>query len=361
MISRDNNCECHSISPARLALSTSYVVPDHELETLIATIFAEVFGLDHVDADDDFFELGGDSLLAEAFSTLVSERTGYDFQLSSLLEYGSPTRIATLLRAKADEAALPACGEPSQPPIFLVHGRLGFTLPKPAFLQALAKGQKLRMFELPGLRGGRCYERVEDIAALYVAQLVEEYPEGPILLAAFCAGGLIALEMAAQLAEMRRPVYHLVLLDPPVLPFGVEPGGDGSRRLTSAIPKDWLRAKLLGLRPIRALYGLRFRKILLRRKREGRLRYSELGLSINAQAKFGVAVFRYRPRPYHGPVTILSCADRHAAFEGAFHISKLLPQRRVYLLTEDHVNIVGAATARLMQREFDAAFARAQL
>ena len=342
---------------------TSYVAPDHELETLIATIFAEVFGLDHVHADDDFFELGGDSLLAEVFSTLVSERTGYPFQLSSLLEYGSPTRIATLLRAKADETTFPATasGEPRRPPIFLVHGRLGFTLPKPAFLQALAKGQKLRMFELPGLHGGRCYERVEDIAALYVAQLVEEYPEGPILLAAFCAGGLIALEMAAQLAEMRRPVYQLVLLDPPVLPFGVaERGGDRSRRLTSAITKNWLRAKLLGLRPIRALYGLRFRRILLRRKGEGRLRYSELGLSITAQAKFGVAVFRYQPRPYHGPVTILSCADRHAAFEEAFHISKLIPQRRVRLLTEDHYNIVGAATARLMQTVFDTALARAE-
>ena len=57
-----------------------YVAPNGELETLIAKLFAEVLTLDHVGADDDFSELGGDSLLGEVLSMRISERTGFDFE-----------------------------------------------------------------------------------------------------------------------------------------------------------------------------------------------------------------------------------------------------------------------------------------
>jgi hypothetical protein len=81
-----------------LALSTPYVAPKDELEAKIATAFAEVFTLDHVGVDDDFFDLGGDSLLAEILGTVLSERIGQSFEISLLLEHGSPKRIATLLK-----------------------------------------------------------------------------------------------------------------------------------------------------------------------------------------------------------------------------------------------------------------------
>ena len=78
------------INRVSLPLPMPYVVPDGELETLIATIFSEVLNLDHVGANDEFFDLGGDSLLAEVLSMVLSERTGHDVPLSSLAEYGSP-------------------------------------------------------------------------------------------------------------------------------------------------------------------------------------------------------------------------------------------------------------------------------
>ena len=54
-----------------LALSIRYAAPDGELETLITDIFAEVFTLDRVGAEDDFFDLGEDSLAAEVLCALV--------------------------------------------------------------------------------------------------------------------------------------------------------------------------------------------------------------------------------------------------------------------------------------------------
>lgn len=304
------------IRRASLALPIPYVAPDGELETLVARSFSEVFNIDDVGANDDFFDIGGDSLLAEVFCMVLSERTGYNFEPSSLVEHGSPKQIAVSLRAKSVETFAPmaADDERIRPPIFVVHGPEGFTMPKRAFRQALAKGQKLFMFELPGMRGGCCYGRIEDIAAVYVAQLVEQVPQAPILLAAFCAGGLIALEMAARLAEMGRPVRQLVLLDPSVR-------RDGSLGI-DRMPKK---------------------------------RNSEFSFFIDARTKFHAALLHYRPRPYHGPVTILSSIEREPAFREGSHASNLLPLRRVHVVTEGHNEFGGAASARLLQSICDGA------
>ena len=86
-----------------LALSTPYVAPKDELEAQIAIAFAEVFALDHVGVNDEFFDLGGDSLLAEVLRTVLYERIGQSFEISSLLEHGSPKRIAILLEPNQSE------------------------------------------------------------------------------------------------------------------------------------------------------------------------------------------------------------------------------------------------------------------
>jgi hypothetical protein len=183
------------IARESLNLQTPYELPAGKLEELIASVFAEVFELDRIGAADEFFDVGGDSLLGEVLSERITQRTGQDFQISDLFEHGSPREIARFLFAKSTQ---PAMGAGGRPPIFLIHGRVGFTLPKPEFRKVFGESQEFHLFELPGIRGGQSYDRLEDIAAVYVAQLVERYPRGPILIVSFCVGALIALEMAAQ-------------------------------------------------------------------------------------------------------------------------------------------------------------------
>jgi acyl carrier protein len=86
---------------ASLALSTPYVAPVGELELQIAGIFAEVFTLDHIGANDDFYDLGGDSLLAEVLSLAISERTGHRLEMHSLFKHSSPRQVAAFLKTKS--------------------------------------------------------------------------------------------------------------------------------------------------------------------------------------------------------------------------------------------------------------------
>lgn len=84
------------IMRASLPLSKPYAAPNNEVEALAATTFAEVFNLDKVGIDDEFFELGGDSLLAEVLSLALSERTSVSLQPSAFVESASPREIARL-------------------------------------------------------------------------------------------------------------------------------------------------------------------------------------------------------------------------------------------------------------------------
>jgi thioesterase domain-containing protein/acyl carrier protein len=346
------------VSRGSLELCTPYEAPRGELETIIADIFAEIFGLDRVGANDHFFDLGGDSLIAEVFAMRVRERTGYDFSLASLFENGSPRAIAELLRGSASKSP-----DGGRPPIFMVHGRNGISFPRPDFVQSL-NGQKLRLFELPGLRSGHCYNYVEDIAAAYVVQLLDEYPKGPILLGAFCAGGLIALEMAAQLAKRGRSIHHLVLLDPPMHAGTLGRGASDQSWMPIWKwwpPRKWISKLRKCVRPaslVRREHELRYYKTLVEEmvgNSVQRAQWADFPYSMTPRAKLLAACRVYRPNPYHGPVTVFSSEEPDSAFRAGSNLSNLLPQSRVELVAKTHSDIVDPAMARAMQLAFDQA------
>ena len=126
--------ESASVARESLGLSTPYEAPDGKMETAIAGNFAEVFRVDRIGANDDFFDLGGDSLLAETLSLLTSQVSGRDFQLSALMEHGTPRKIAALLACDGRHAVPPPSAVKAvRPPIFVVHGRDGYTFSSRTF------------------------------------------------------------------------------------------------------------------------------------------------------------------------------------------------------------------------------------
>ncbi len=359
--------ESSSLLIARESLGLApYVAPEGDFETKIAAIFAEVFSLDRVGATDDFFDLGGDSLLAEALSLRLSEQTAHDFPISSLALQGSPRKIAALLQ--------PASGAPAsvshrrrRPPIFILHGRVGYALLSAEFMGGLAEGQEIHIFEAPGIRGGTSYDRIEDIASAYIAQLEKIHPEGPILIASFCVGALVALEMAVQLAAKGRPVHQLVLLDPgnPYKLNRVKWAEFNGKPIDPrSLKKRWEQH----LPPLRILdrwrlgtYAndvRRFRRKFEVKNRRGVSNFTLL--SIPAQAKLHASYEHYQPKVFLGPVAIVSSAAREDLFRNASHgWGQLLPQAEIHGALDIHSEVNTEASARAMQSIFDAALARA--
>ncbi len=203
------------ITRGSLALSNAYDSPASEWERLVADLFGEVVGVAPVGATDNFFDLGGDLLIAETLSLLISERSGTEFEISTLIDHGSPRQIANLLEQGGKEKSPNVGGVAgSRPRIFIIPGRNGFILPPPDVPAGLCRGAGTVPVRASRASWWEMLSRVEDIAAAYVGELTQAYPEGPIFIAAFCVGGLIAVETAAQLADRGRQLQQMVLLDP---------------------------------------------------------------------------------------------------------------------------------------------------
>ena len=55
--------------------------------------------------------------------------------------------------------------------------------------------------------------KIEDIAAHYIASIMQQNPDGPYALAGYSFGGIIAFEMARQLQDMGKEVKMLAMFD----------------------------------------------------------------------------------------------------------------------------------------------------
>jgi pimeloyl-ACP methyl ester carboxylesterase len=346
-----------------------------DLETMICQFLKEVLDLDEVRPDDDFFELGGDSLTAETLSGKIFSATGHEFQMAWLLKSGTPRLIAERLLSSA-----PASRNAGRPPIFAVHGRQGFMLPQPDFIKSLADGQELRMFELPGIRGGAPpLSRIEEIAAAYNAEIEEAYPVGPVLLAGFCMGSLIAVEMAAQLVERGREVGQLVLIDPGMPETTVTRLRLGSsaereewkrqgewrsvRRISSIVNRASPSPEGISTRHIRRFWEMYFLGTLYRGRLSKRRRKSvDYQFNLRARAKLLAAFWTYRPRTFSGPSAILATSLRASMVTPIW--KAFLPNCSVHVVGETHVDVVqgaGGETPRKLQELCDQALASRQL
>jgi hypothetical protein len=151
------------------------------------------------------------------------------------------------------------------------------------------------------------------------------------------------------------------LIDPslPLTKSSLRVSLDPSHPISKAIVRHLPRSLFPILRTLlrhvpRLLHELRFRRVLKTKREAGRERYSELRLSLHAQAKLRAAYLRYEPPPFHGPVAILlSSLTRATRTEISVD---LLPFQHVHVFEGNHQDISGSvAAARLLQATFDAA------
>jgi pimeloyl-ACP methyl ester carboxylesterase len=182
----------------------------------IAAMFAELFGVDHVGADDDFFALGGDSFLATGLMANIERVFGVVLPVSVLLEAPTPAALAEVVAGGARPRCLiTVAAAGAGPPIFCVHGMGGDIVQARALAAELGTRRPVFALRALGLQRGEVPPAtVEEIAAGYAEEAQRAALGGPLVVLGNCGGSFIAYEMACQLAEMRQAVAGLVLVDP---------------------------------------------------------------------------------------------------------------------------------------------------
>ena len=195
-----------------------HVAPRTPLETMIAGVWADVLGLDAIGVTDDFFALGGDSMLAAIIITRLGERLGRDdLPLITFLWAPTVERYARGLEAGAwdipSSPLVPVRVEGTRPPFFLVHID-DVSLGPASLRRTLDPDQPLYGLRSMGLEGGSLPPSIDGLAATFLDEVRRVQPEGPYLLGGYCSGGPIAIEMARRLAAEGQEVAFLGLVDP---------------------------------------------------------------------------------------------------------------------------------------------------
>jgi acyl-coenzyme A synthetase/AMP-(fatty) acid ligase/thioesterase domain-containing protein/acyl carrier protein len=186
-----------------------------DLERSLLAIWSEVLGTKAIGVDDDFYELGGDSMRASRVFVELERRCGIDRPVSLLAE---ATTIASLALALSDDAAWTALlaiqTAGTRPPLFVVHDGVGSVLYARGLVAALGEDQPIYAIRCEGLNGQPLTARsLEELAARYVADVQALYPHGPYVLYGVSLGGVIATEIARQLIEAGAEVPLVVLGD----------------------------------------------------------------------------------------------------------------------------------------------------
>jgi thioesterase domain-containing protein len=104
--------------------------------------------------------------------------------------------------------------------MFLVHGNTGFMPVGTAFARVMGSDQPVYVLNARGFDGSAPHETVADMVNEYVGEILSVTTTGPLVIAAMCAGSLVALDLATELMDRGCEIGPLILLDPPRVPFG---------------------------------------------------------------------------------------------------------------------------------------------
>ncbi|GLZ32188.1 hypothetical protein Lesp02_43760 [Lentzea sp. NBRC 105346] len=192
--------------------------PRTTVERVLCELFGEVLGLGTVGIDDNFFDLGGHSLLTIRLAGLVAERLGVRIGVMALFQTPTVAELAPVVenrpgRLTGGTSLIPLRTRGSRPPLFCVHPGLGVGSVYSGLLRFLPDDQPVYAVQARGLvDDGELPGSLPDMAEDYLRQIRAVAPHGPYRLLGWSFGGLVAHEMAARLRRDGADV-ELTLLD----------------------------------------------------------------------------------------------------------------------------------------------------
>ena len=364
--------------PPRPASRTGAPAPlGSPLEYQIAQIWEELFEVSPIGGDDDFFDLGGDSLLAASFVAAMEDSTGRALSPSVLLEASTVADLAALLVSETgafDEPITTLRASGDLTPFFFLHGDYnggGF------YCHALARhldpARPFHVVHPHGLDRRPPPATIEGMAADRLDAVRALRPHGPYLLGGYCNGGLVALEMARRLQSAGERVELVALVEARAPAGGLRALHDATHALGRLLrlPPD-ARARVFAelehaseaivakpryyserIRDV-ARSGVRGQVAFLRRKLWGgdQPGAGSDGTGRPARRRHGGfhrAIRRHVPAPYPGPAALLRVEDA-AIRPPELDWLRVLPRLQIVSIPGDHPTCITRHVAAFAAR-----------
>jgi nonribosomal peptide synthetase DhbF len=188
-------------------------------EEAICTQFAEVLGIPRIGIDDNFFALGGQSLLAIKLIARFRATLGVEIGIRNLFEMPTPAALAKHIRSggttRSDlDVLLPIRPAGDLSPLFCIHPGWGVSWIYSRLTRHLPSDRPIYAVQLRNLsKPDILPDSMEDMAADYVDVIRKVQSTGPYNLLGWSMGGLVAYAMATHLHKKGQKIGILALLD----------------------------------------------------------------------------------------------------------------------------------------------------
>jgi amino acid adenylation domain-containing protein len=210
-------------APETNAFSTrGYEPPQGEAETKLAAIWSDVLKVDRVGRNDNFFDLGGHSLMAARAVALMNQEFGTSLPIRVLFQANTVSQLASLIGKQGETKAedwpilIPIQTHGTRAPLFCVArpnvNALGYlTMSRELGNDQPVYGLQVQLEEDPAI--DFYDEQYRSTAEEYVRAIRTVQPHGPYNLVGQCQGAFIAFEMVRQLEAEGEKVALLGILD----------------------------------------------------------------------------------------------------------------------------------------------------
>ena len=196
--------------------------PSTATESTLVALWRELLNVAELGVQDDYFALGGTSLMAAQMFAEIRKLFAVKLPLTAILEHPTVRALALAI----DTQRMPGSERGSSSEVlvelkrggdrhlFLIHDGDGETLLYRNLARRMPDHLSVFGIEPRRLTGvPLAHTRIEDMAKFYIAEMRNKQASGPYLLGGLCAGGVIAYEMAAQLKSAGEAVQLVALFD----------------------------------------------------------------------------------------------------------------------------------------------------
>lgn len=199
----------HLITPEQMSRS--------KVEEILTGIWKELLGHTSIHPDDNFFALGGHSLVAIRLFAKIENIFGKRLPLATLISSPTIAQLTDLIthrNFKPSWEALVAIREQGEkPPFFCIHSEGGNVLEYFKLAGYMNPDWPFYGIQAYGLEGDKIVSfSIEDMSSHYIEEIKKVQPYGPYFLGGYCLGGLLAFEMTRQLESAGDHVAFLGMI-----------------------------------------------------------------------------------------------------------------------------------------------------
>lgn len=336
--------------------------PTTRTQDVVADVFAEVLGVSQVGLDDDFFALGGNSLIATQVVAKLSAATGVDVRLPWLFTSPGVEALAERLDAgneiqgeSALRTVLPLRTGGDAAPLFCIHPMDGLAFCYAGLVHFVTPEHPIYGVQSPALTEESGPQSIDEYAKRYVREIRSAQPEGPYSLLGWSLGGVIAHAVAVELQANGHHVENLLIVD-------------SVRETDMDLFRSEIRQGLSDL-GVDAPVGDEFDDITLEQAEVLLRAFRGDLVSITAEQMMTVAqsavrsprlIAEYVPGVFRGDVVYFSAEEEHPEYADGAQVwqpfvdgrieNHVVPGSHVNMMSTSGLEVVGPVVARELDR-----------